>query len=1253
MKTTNYLAVSLLMSALCANAWEGVVDGGRLACDYVADGIVRVQYSIGDKLESNGTGVIPAESLKSKAESRMSDVECPAGTIRLDNGDLAVEIDKASGRVVFKDAVTGRVLLAESANNPHAGKRVNTDKVVYDEKSARTEHTANGDIVVKDVLSRKKGEETTQYQVRFDWRKDESLYGLGQHIEDYLDLRGKEQFLTQHNLKVTVPVLVSTAGYGLLFDAGSAMRFDDRDGAGLFEIKAAKELDYYFIKGPRLDDVIARYRKLTGECPMLPRYVFGYVQSKERYHSSDEIIATLKRYRDLGVPIDVIVQDWNYWPQGWGYMKMDPKHYPDRPALAKGVHDLNGHLMVSIWPNPQYCPQEKDFRDRGFMRPNNVYDAFNPAARDLYWKYANDEFFSCGFDAWWCDCSEPVDADWKVMPDGYGLDNARERWEKNSEMLSDTLGAERSSLFSLYHARGIYEHQRAATDRKRVVNLTRSSFAGQQRYSTITWNGDMSADWASFKRQIPSGLNFMASGTPYWTVDAGCFFVGERGQWFWKGKFPQGVKDAAYREYYVRMLEWAAYLPMFRSHGTDTPREIWNFGERGTPHFDAIEKTIRGRYELLPYIYSVAAKVSQEGYTMARLLAFDFPDDRKVRDMKDEFMFGPSLLVAPVTDPGVSTRWVYLPEFKTPDGANGAWFDCRSGMRYAAGTDVNAPAPLDSIPVFQKAGSIVVKGPVTMYADAQRGLPLEVVVAPGFDAEFALYDDEGDNYDYEKGSSSTVRIAWNEAAGELTFGKRSGAAPGQPERQKFHVRVIGRGDADVDYTGERLTVRIASKPAARHFNPIVPDWVADPSICKFGDTFYLYGTTDIDKELSRAGVPVVWRSKDFVNWSFEGPAMTGIKWGEKDGPGWWRYWAPGKVVEKDGKYLLYVTIVSADGKRSPTRVFEADNPAGPWDFNAGKDVAPDIDGDPFVDDDGRAYLVWRCRKAAALDETWKATTGPHLEFRTNRGGYSEGPCMFKRGGIYYYLYTIGGCDGYCYAYMMSKEGPLSGWTAPEGYDGVIETHPGSDVWGPGHGNVFADNGRHYITYLEYGEGGTTRQVFANAMDFNDDGTIRLVVPDRAGVGYLGPNQETRENIAPRAKWTASSVRPSRRVGGRTNGGKTLRISEYEPSAGADDDNGTRWVADGRKDGEGKSWIECDFGADTPVDEVKMFFTIPAFGHSWRLEGCTDGGEWFPVAEELGKPCRSPHVAKVGKNVRKLRLSILAGDPGLWEFKIYK
>ena len=803
----------MTLAGFAAGAAHGLeidVPGGRLACDFVAEGVVRVQYALGTKLADNATGVtVPQKPLAFKVETEERE-----GEIRMTGGGLVVTIDRRTGRVSYRDAKSGGTILSERASSPHEGEAVATERVVYDEKSARVVHTENGDVTVRDEIGRESGAASGRYRVRFDWRDGESLYGLGSRIDGWLDLRGKEVFLTQHNMEAMVPLLVSTEGYALLFDAGSAMRFSDKDGEGLFEIEAAKELDYYFMRGENMDEAIARYRTLTGESPMMPRYFFGYVQSKERYHSSEEILNTLKRYRELGVPIDLIVQDWNYWPQGWGYMKMDRKHYPDPAALAKGVHDMNARLMVSIWPNPQNCPEERDFRERGLMLPNNIYNAFSPEGRDLYWKYADEEFFSNGFDAWWCDSSEPIDSDWKHMPDGYGPFSAKERWLLSNEGLSATLGAERAVLFSLYHARGIYEHQRAATDEKRVVNLTRSSFAGQQRYATVTWNGDTSADWDSFRRQIPSGLGFMAAGCPYWSVDVGAFFVyGNDGLWFMHGKFPGGVKNEGYREYYVRMMEWAAYLPLMRSHGTHTPREIWQFGERGTPWFDALEKTIRARYELLPYIYSLAARVTREGYTMTRLLAFDFPSDKRARNTGDEFMFGPALLVAPVTAPKVASREVYLPLFEA-GGRPGSWYDIRTGARYEAGTTVDAAAPLDSIPVFQRGGSIAVRGPVVQYADAQRGLPLTVTVAPGADAEFELYDDEGDGYRYEKGAFDTVRLEWRDGTKEFVAHDRRGAAPGMPARQEITVRVIGAGEKAFTYDGRRASVSFA-EPAEK------------------------------------------------------------------------------------------------------------------------------------------------------------------------------------------------------------------------------------------------------------------------------------------------------------------------------------------------------------------------------------------------------------------------------------------------------
>lgn len=317
------------------------------------------------------------------------------------------------------------------------------------------------------------------------------------------------------------------------------------------------------------------------------------------------------------VPIDMIVQDWNYWPQGWGYMKMNPKYYPDPKALADSVHAMNAKLMVSIWPNPQWCPEAEDFKQRGMMLEHDIYDAFNPEARKHYWQYANDEFFSRGFDAWWCDSSEPLDGDWNRIPGPtngkpYGWDSQEQRWNLNKDVLSEALGVERSSLFSLYHSMGIYENQRLTTSDKRVVNLTRSTFAGQQRYGTVVWNGDTHASWKSFRQQIPSGLNYMATGNPYWTVDVGSFFTRNDGRrWFYKGEFPDGVRDDAYKDYYVRMFQWATFLPMLRSHGSDTPREVWQFDNSatmGSAYYDELLRMINLRYQLIPYIYSMAAQ---------------------------------------------------------------------------------------------------------------------------------------------------------------------------------------------------------------------------------------------------------------------------------------------------------------------------------------------------------------------------------------------------------------------------------------------------------------------------------------------------------------------------------------------------------------------------------------------------------------------------------------------------------------------
>ncbi len=363
---------------------------------FITPSIVRVHWSIDSILEDNNTGICVYKP--ENVDVRI--VKTDSSTLFM-SPELSVEMMEDTYSLSFKDHKGVTTILRERHDMPRNGVLNVTERIVYDEKSARIEDTANGKVTVKDIIRRDTIGYTTRYINRFCFDDKEALYGLGSHMEDYMNLNGKTLYLTQHNLKVTIPVLVSTKGYGLMFDAGCAMKFDN----GTFELDAARSLDYYFINGGSIDNVVSGYRHLTGKVSLPPRYVFGYTQSKERYTSSDELIATLSEYRRRHIPIDMIVQDWNYWPEGWGYMKMNRKYYPDPKALADSVHRMNARLMISIWPNPQYCPQEKDFREKGYMLDNSVYDVFNPDARKHYWKYANDEFFSNGFDAWWCDSS--------------------------------------------------------------------------------------------------------------------------------------------------------------------------------------------------------------------------------------------------------------------------------------------------------------------------------------------------------------------------------------------------------------------------------------------------------------------------------------------------------------------------------------------------------------------------------------------------------------------------------------------------------------------------------------------------------------------------------------------------------------------------------------------------------------------------------------------------------------------------------
>lgn len=598
-----------------------------------------------------------------------------------------------------------------------------------------------------------------QTRLNFVFTEEEALYGLGQHEEGVLNYRGGHQLLYQHNLKVSCPVLFSSRGWAILYNSAAAMTFHDDAFGSYLSSDADAEMDFFFLYGPEFDAIVAHLRHLTGRASMLPKWALGYVQSKEHYHTQQELVDIVREYRRLNVPLDVIVQDWYTWPEGlWGQKTVDKERYPDLRAAADEIHALHAHLMWSIWPNMSGDgPNRAEFLRAGLLLGNrSTYDAFDQQARAMYWGQANDGLFSQGVDAWWCDCTEPFEADWF----GPSPMTPEDRMQFDVAEFKTYLDPASINAYSLYHSRGIYEGQRAAAPNRRVLNLTRSGFPGQQKYGTITWNGDTSARWDVMSRSIVDGLNFCLSGQPYWTMDVGGFFVKRWAQWFGRGEYEQGIDDPAYRELFVRWFQLGTFLPMLRAHGTDTPREIWRFGESGDPAYEAILAMIHLRMRLLPYLYSLVADAHFAHGTMLRMMAFDFRTDPVARTLADQFMLGRALMVCPVTGPGERGRRVYLPE--------GFWYDFWTGERLEGGRWIEVAAPIDSIPLFVPAGSILPLGPVVQYALQPTEEPLEIKVYPGRDAEFALYNDAGDGYDFEAGAYARVIYHWSEAKKALS-----------------------------------------------------------------------------------------------------------------------------------------------------------------------------------------------------------------------------------------------------------------------------------------------------------------------------------------------------------------------------------------------------------------------------------------------------------------------------------------------------
>ncbi|HEY1803617.1 MAG TPA: TIM-barrel domain-containing protein [Terracidiphilus sp.] len=807
--------------------------------------------------------------------------------------ELHVSVDRESGAVAFADRA-GHPLLSEVPG----GRILEAAEV--------------------------QGEKTFHLQQRWKGQEGESLYGLGQMQLGTVDIKGYDLDLWQHNTNVVVPFLVSSKGYGILWDNTSFTRFGDLrsfttipaddlyDAAGKpggltvaavaggtpasrtadlslhatpcdngarcpgllkqswtgsilapstgnyqfraysnggikvwldgklvmdhwrqnwltsndqirvhleaghrypiriendpeqqstleFEWKTPAPdentslwsevgdgIDYDFVYGPSIDKVIAGYRMLTGKATMLPNWVFGLWQSRQRYETAQQSLDVVEQFRQRKIPFDNIVQDWQYWrPDAWGSHEFDPARFPDPDAWIKAIHAEHAHLMISVWGkfNPNTA-NAKEMLGHGYLympnlnehildwinQPYTFYDAFNPGARKLFWSQIDSHLFSKGVDAWWMDATEP-----DLMPSPPTLDG--QRTHMNPTYLGT--GSRMLNGYALENSEGVYTGQREAAPNQRVFILTRSGFAGIQRYSTVNWSGDTTSTWTAMAKQIAAGLGATISGLPYWTMDTGGYTMQRK---FAREPMTEANQEE-WRELNARWFEYSTFTPLLRVHGELRPREMWTMGE-GSPAYNAELKFDRLRYALFPYIYSMAGWTTQRDYTMLRALVMDFPEDRTARELNDEYMFGPALLIAPITQYKERSRSVYLP-------STAQWYDYWSGRPAGSGS-VIAASPYDQIPVFVRAGSIIPYQPEMQYIGEKPADPVTLYVYAGANGRFTLYEDQGTTFDYEKGAFSEIPIAWDDHTHTLTIGTRTGEFPGMLQQRTFQVVFVSK-----------------------------------------------------------------------------------------------------------------------------------------------------------------------------------------------------------------------------------------------------------------------------------------------------------------------------------------------------------------------------------------------------------------------------------------------------------------------------
>jgi alpha-D-xyloside xylohydrolase len=915
------LVSSIFIGACNRSVFERLADGiilktgkGFLKLNVCSESIIHVQFSLSDTFSSQKSLLVE----DSKWTPIAFTIKQKQNELCLSTGKILAKINLKTGELKFFDA-NSKLLLEEKKGG---GKTITPVEI--------------------------DGIKTNNIRQEFETPADEALYGLGQHQDRLLNIKGYDLDLFQHNREVFIPVLISNKNYGILWHNYSHAKFGNPDSTvvinpaclyndnglngqlslrlysdqdhknsisvrgheqaateirltpdtivkvalwtgefqttrageytfmticdgtikvsvngksiidtwspflrarevGRMNLEANKrykvaiewikenstsrfafkwlqpavnnstyslwseagdQVDYYFMFGETIDNIIADYRQLTGNAPMMPKWGMGFWQCRERYKSQQEILDIVKEFRSRSVPLDVIVQDWQYWKfYEWGSHQFDPTRFPDPKAMTEELHKkMHAHMMISVWS--KFYPGTDNFNElqkNGFLYPGllrdsvkdflgnkyTYYDAFNPAARKMYWDQINKNIFSKGIDSWWLDASEPETPD-----------NNPSATDIMKYMNPTYLGPGFKYLnaYPLMTCKGVYEGQLEVAPDQRVCILTRSAFAGQQRYGTTVWSGDIVGRWEVLKASIPAGLGFCLSGFPYWTTDIGGFSV----------NYPGGNKNEEYRELFTRWYQFGSFCPVFRVHGTNTPREIWFFGETNQKAYQTQLKFNKLRYSLMPYLYSLAGMVNRMQYTPMRALVMDFMKDEQALNIQDQYMFGPAFLVNPVTDYKATRRMVYLPQCA-------GWYDFWTGEFLKAGQTIYAAAPYESMPIYVKAGSIIPFGPDIQYAEEKPADPITIRLYTGADATFNLYEDENVNNNYEHGKFINIPISWNEAGQTLTFGNQTGAFEGMLKQRKFNIifispkekkaYAISKIDKSIDYYGREVEVK--------------------------------------------------------------------------------------------------------------------------------------------------------------------------------------------------------------------------------------------------------------------------------------------------------------------------------------------------------------------------------------------------------------------------------------------------------------